>query len=474
MATPSGLTRRQLLSLVPMTALAGSLVSCARSATAPSVRSMLNQEQFVIAHRGSGDNWTEHTLHSYRQAAAHGAAAVELSVHRTSDGIFVCHHDANLERLTGEDRLIAQTSFAELQGVRNDARQWLGPATPVRPIPRLESVMEELAGRCVLFIEDKTGAHAVQLLEELDRWPQAKDAIVWKQNSTAAGRELAAERGYPVWGYFAPDTIELAGTLAKDFDLLGVHDSASDEQVKTLVDSGKPVICWEIHTRWQSEHFAALGVRGMMCSNLLYVAPGKTRTSGPRSDDFASGRRAAGDLPDALSWSAQPVFRRELGAVELPAARKNSYTLGSLHVASESLGSIRCQLRWPTLSGGNPVAGVAFAVPTDKPYRAFEDSQRTGYHLQLSASGELSLWCCTGSGMRRLFGAQGAPLSAGQWVELEVQGSEEGLVLRRDGEQIGSVAMREPLATDYVSLLSLIPEGVPVQFRKVRIHPKAS
>ncbi|MDR4533029.1 glycerophosphodiester phosphodiesterase [Glutamicibacter sp. PS] len=471
METGRGLTRRQLLSLVPLTALAGSLASCARSATVPSVRSMLEQEQFVIAHRGSGDNWTEHTLHAYRQAAAHGAIAVELSVHRTSDGVFVCHHDASLERLTGEDGLIAQTSFAELQGMRNDARRWLGPATPLRPIPRLESVMAELAGRCVLFIEDKTGVHAAQLLEELDRWPQAKNAIVWKQNSTAAGRELAAERGYPTWGYFAPDTIELAGKLARDFDLLGVHDSTSDEQIAALVATGKPVICWEIHTRWQREHFAALGVRGMMCSNLLYVAAGQARISEPRSDDFISGRRAAGDLPDALSWSAQPVFRPELAAVELSAERKNSYTLGSLHVPAESLGSVSCQLRWPTLSGGNPIAGLAFAVPTDKPYRAFEDSQRTGYHLQLSPSGGLSLWRCTGSGMRRLLEVQGAPLSEGQWVEVEVHRNEEGLVLRRDGEYLGLVALSEPLTTEYVSLLSLRPERVPVQFRRVAIRP---
>lgn len=54
----------------------------------------------VFAHRGSSGERPEHTLAAYRLAIAQGADYVEPDLRRTRDGVFVCCHDATLERTT--------------------------------------------------------------------------------------------------------------------------------------------------------------------------------------------------------------------------------------------------------------------------------------------------------------------------------------------------------------------------------------
>jgi len=64
----------------------------------------------VIAHRGASEAERENTVAAFRRAGEMGAAAVELDVRRSSDGVLVVHHNPGLP----DGRLVAATPQAAL------------------------------------------------------------------------------------------------------------------------------------------------------------------------------------------------------------------------------------------------------------------------------------------------------------------------------------------------------------------------
>lgn len=78
--------------------------SLAAAAAAPAADAGACRHPFgrplVFAHRGSSGERPEHTIAAYRLAIEQGADYVEPDLRRTSDGIFICCHDATLERTT--------------------------------------------------------------------------------------------------------------------------------------------------------------------------------------------------------------------------------------------------------------------------------------------------------------------------------------------------------------------------------------
>ena len=268
---------------------------------------LLSTIPFYIGHRGSGDNWPEHTLLAYEKSRALGVKALEMSVHMTKDGVLVCHHDGNTERLTGVNREIKDLTYAEILQLRNDARPWLGPSSERPPIPRLIDALEKFAANSVIFLEDKMATHTQPLLDLMDSFPDSTKHFVWKQQATSDRYKEATARGYKTWGYFSPEDFRSFASRATLFDYVGIFHSATDEQVRELASYGKPVVCWEVHTRSQRDRLLELGVTMMMCSNAAYVM---RDTAAATADQFASGLRANGDLPWTTDrgWTAQPAI----------------------------------------------------------------------------------------------------------------------------------------------------------------------
>ncbi|MET7568273.1 glycerophosphodiester phosphodiesterase family protein [Streptomyces sp. NPDC005492] len=87
----------------------------------------------AVAHRG--DPWAavENTLDAVRRAAGAGAAAIEVDLRRTADGVVVLHHDDDLRRLWDRTESIADLTLAELRD--------LAPG-----VPTLREALEVAAG----------------------------------------------------------------------------------------------------------------------------------------------------------------------------------------------------------------------------------------------------------------------------------------------------------------------------------------
>jgi len=243
------------------------------------ISDLVSQPSFAIAHRGFGDQRPEHTMAAYDFAVQQGMQAIEVSAHRTSDGVFVCHHDLTTLRETGQDYTIASTPYATIAGLTVTAAATDNPSQPRQPIPRLVDVLDKYAATHVIFLEAKNGADTTALLDLMDTYPDSREHLVWKQyagsNSNRAG---ARTRGYKLWGYVASaaDVASLKNTWGPFFDYLGVYHGLTDAQIREVVayglTNGQKTIVWETHTPEDRVRFLNLGAAGLMTSSVHAVA----------------------------------------------------------------------------------------------------------------------------------------------------------------------------------------------------------
>lgn len=119
-----------------------------------------------VAHRGlHSPGIPENSLAACQEAIRHGYI-IELDVRRTKDDVLVVFHDENLLRMTGQDRIVEDCSFADLQR--------LSLAGTGERIPTLPEFLGTTGGRTGLLIEVKThgnpGLTEDLLARQLDRY----------------------------------------------------------------------------------------------------------------------------------------------------------------------------------------------------------------------------------------------------------------------------------------------------------------
>lgn len=81
------------------------------------IRSIAGPLPLAIAHRGGALLAPENTAEAFKQARAVGAEMVETDVRLSADGALVCLHDADLQRVAGDPRLIADLALGELWAI---------------------------------------------------------------------------------------------------------------------------------------------------------------------------------------------------------------------------------------------------------------------------------------------------------------------------------------------------------------------
>lgn len=433
---------------------------------------VLGQNPFYVAHRGSADNWTEHTLYAYMQSAAVGAKAIEVSVSATADGVLVCHHDVDLRRMTGEDVEISEATYDSIRSLRNDAQRWLGPGAQLEPIATLEDVCDALAATHVLFIEDKQGTNTEALLDLMDRYPDSRQHFVWKQRADWTQHHAAAGRGYATWGYFDEDVLDRIDELASRFDMLGITHQANDALIASLVAQSRPVIVWAVHTRWMRDRLLGLGVAGLMCANIPYVS---TDVALQSSDMFGTGLRQPGDLPWLVDrgWGAQPTIDPAGALVTFDGQGSSSYCMGSMCPLPEAPVRLDFEMRWPEdLPAESEHAGIAFGQDDDSPYRVHVASDVGGYHMVMRGSGRMDLFSRApgrASGTLLDSATTDAP-EPGTWMRFRVEMTDYNVsVVRTDGSSRRVTSYDRTYRGGYFSLTRNYAEGPSVQFRAISV-----
>lgn len=453
-----------------------------KAAPRVTVDELLSETPFYIAHRGSGDVFTEHTLEAYTGALAQGADALELSVHLTADGVPVCFHDATLDKVTGVSGDIAGYTLAELRTVQTDMRKFLGAKTPPRAIPTLESVLDAVAGKAVIFLEAKATAAQPHVLKAVEDYG-IEDSVVMKMwrnghGSLNGNAGFAAEckaLGLTTWCYLsASDTQEqIASFVAGDaVDMVGVPyyenlpraggTSMTEAQISAVVALGKPVICWEVHRRSVRDWLVGLGVRGIMCSNWLWVAAPEKFTA--TTMDFRRGIRLPGMLPGGDQVAASmPAWDTTMGWLVMNQAADASFLLSPLSNNQATTYTLNVTMGWPSTppATDGSHAGVVFAAELDEAWGF------SGKHAGAAGGSYMLVWrggttgrvilykYAPGATSGQMLGEikQGPVPTAGKFQTFRIKVDPKAITISIDGMTDQIIAQDEAFRGSYVHLV---------------------
>ena len=223
----------------------------------------------VVGHRGmsgAGDV-VEHTMAAYTRAVECGVDALEISCHRTSDGVWFASHDSTLERLGGPSTPIKNMTWAQVQAAFAGRPE----ALPVT----LKDYLATYGGTHVTIFDPKT--EMARSDEYLALLAPHKDRVVIKAFADA-GWLFAKVRqaGWATWGYayarnrgqnWYPDFVQ--GT---NLDFLSMEWDAADDVWSPLVATKKPVIAHIPASVAQAAEGARKGAAGCITSRADLVA----------------------------------------------------------------------------------------------------------------------------------------------------------------------------------------------------------
>lgn len=202
----------------------------------PLSQKLAQKKCLIAAHRGSwGGNITQNTIGAYKAALQMGADIVETDVNATTDGVLYSFHDGNEQRVFGVEKSIRQMDSKEVESYHpiNTCNE----LTAAR-INRLTEVLDFLSHGELLNI-DRGWNIIPQLLEVLDRYPNAKYQVVIKAplKAKAAYEYLNV---HPVKYMFMPicysfEDVESALSYP-DLNVVGCEIIAFDEQMELFSD----------------------------------------------------------------------------------------------------------------------------------------------------------------------------------------------------------------------------------------------
>ncbi len=111
------------------------------------------QQPYLMAHRGNRVACPENTLAAFRHALDDGADIIETDLHLTADGVFVCIHDATVDRTTDGSGEVSGMTLAQLKGL---SAGYGRPDYAAERVPTLAETAALLPPTVALALELKT------------------------------------------------------------------------------------------------------------------------------------------------------------------------------------------------------------------------------------------------------------------------------------------------------------------------------
>lgn len=222
------------------------------------------------AHRGGSLNWSEMTMRAYTNATWHGSPALEISVCRSADGVYIMSHDPTLDRVTG-------TSLGPISSVDSSAMLGLPVTVPVGGgvVGRLESVLDAYRDM-LLVVDDKTGVNYPAFLALLNTVPNAAEHVIVKiDGSTSFTRFQAAQAaGFKTAAYFYGDTPSSRIVENMPYvDYPGMNYDAAQSAWDAILAYGKPVWGHVLPNTAAKATAKAKGATIFQCADVLSTIP---------------------------------------------------------------------------------------------------------------------------------------------------------------------------------------------------------
>jgi hypothetical protein len=259
-----------------------------------SVSAMLASTPFYVAHRGGSANWPEMSLYAYTQSGFWGIGALELSLARTSDGVWFGLHDASLDRTSlgtgggsGTTLVASAMTWAQVQAYTILPTGITNTSVAAQPYMRWEELMAAYYGSFVIFVDPKVAsAYSTELLDMMDAMPGSPTTqfvaksygVAGSSGNTTGWAHDSHARGYKSWGYFyQADAANFAAYQGR-WDILGMDYTADAPTWASIMSYGKPVIGHIVPDLAGATTALGYGAAGIMASGVQQVV---TRTPNP-------------------------------------------------------------------------------------------------------------------------------------------------------------------------------------------------
>lgn len=288
-STPSGTGHRRPSRRAVLIGAAAAVVAAGGGTTAalalrptPEARGklvtpLLASDRFTIAHHASWLDWPEESLYAYRRSAALGVDAFEVSLARTSDGVWFGLHDATLDRTSGTSGFeAAKHTWAEVQEHRISAAATKDPGQQDRPYVRFDDVLDTFGGTHTLFVDPKVASPAYypELLRLVAKHvDDPHQSVIAKGYCTQTEwATIAQRRGFETWGfYYGAEIAEMPDLLSSTqqlWSLVGLNFGADDAEWTTVRALGKTIVGHVLPSPEAVRISMSHGAAGLMISDL--------------------------------------------------------------------------------------------------------------------------------------------------------------------------------------------------------------
>ena len=247
-----------------------------------SVDQMLEQPEFYWAHRGGSASYPEHSLWAYTQSVARGFGALECSLGRTSDGVWVGLHDADINRTSGlaagTQPAISSMTWAQVQAFNIT----IGASGAPKPYMRIEELLDAYGNSHVLILDVKyAGSFIVELMNKLQTFygsdAEANKHIIIKAYGVGSMslRNTVNARGYKTWGYFYDTDVGNYVAEAPKWDILGLNYSCDQTYWNQLAAAGpgKRIVAHICPNESAVATGRSKGATGFQCSGVAVIKP---------------------------------------------------------------------------------------------------------------------------------------------------------------------------------------------------------
>ena len=228
----------------------------------------------IIAHRGAAHDAPENTLAAFKLAFEQNADGIEADFHLTKDGGIVCIHDANAQRTSGKDLIIAKSTLAELKKL--DFGSWKGENWKNEKIPTIQEVFSTIPNGKKIFVEIKCGSEIIEPLKNIIDKTELKSEqiaiISFHQEVIKESKKLLPQlKAYLLVGFrkneetggIYPNAKELI-TLLEKTNADGADCQGVPQIDKVFVNeirkAGKEIHIWTIDDAKTANHFKKLSV----------------------------------------------------------------------------------------------------------------------------------------------------------------------------------------------------------------------
>lgn len=246
------------------------------------VAEMLATPGFTWAHRGGSASYPEHSLYAFTQAVARGYGVLEVSLGRTSDGVWFGLHDQTTDHTSGGTYGNASSqTWAQIQ-MQNIV---VGATGAPQPYMRLDELIA-IYGSTHLFVLDPKfalGSYRAEFLTMVNTLLGPTRAIIKYSGAgsgAAALSNAAKAMGYETWGFFyATDASAALGgtgalqTWGPSWTLIGMAYGASQEVWEEAKALGKPIIGHIAPNQAAYNTAMAKGAIGVQVSGVAVVEP---------------------------------------------------------------------------------------------------------------------------------------------------------------------------------------------------------